>query len=164
LSYSVDVAGKLGLEQVIALHGNALDVAVLADQQSIIVSLDTAHIPNSTMILKSTQESESKQFFRSFKLEVSNTSSQWAETDLLNGLTGKSAELRDLPSIPDAIPEAQKGRSDRKGPYSPLGNFLYGLENLRKKRDFADPDADEEDGEEPLPASELPPEVSKTSV
>lgn len=98
----------------------------------------TQHPPSS--------DAASLQFVQAFTLDPS--SGQWQPADILSNLIGSNEQLRDLPDVPVTTQASRSGRGDKISIYSPLGNFLYGLEHLRKKRDFTGPDAEDEDGDE----------------
>lgn len=133
-------------------------MAVVADQQAIIVSLDTAHLPGSTLSIHAASDASTPKL-QAFRLHHTNGIASWIPFDeQSSGLSSAVAQVSDLPELPASVVEGSRGRSDRKSPYSSVGNFLYGLENLRKKRDFTGRDAEDEDGEGEvvLPEGEAP--------
>ena len=136
----------------IHLSGNALDVAVIPEARTILVSLDTVHSPQSTKIAK--EESQPQiPAFAAFKVtQVSGTDSndigqilQWQEqtvaVDAINTLAEQVAprpevdvskwDREEKPATSEAKPKS--GSWMKQQIYSPLGEFLYGFENLRKK-------------------------------
>lgn len=137
------------------LSGNVLDVAVLSDQRSIVVSLDAAHVSGSTLSY-STDSAASSPPLVAFEMDTSGDGATWKPLRLSDTLLSATAQIDDIPDVPEVSNNARQGR---KGAYSPLGEFLYGLENLRKKRGMDAQEADEDDGEEALPEGEMPPEV-----
>lgn len=155
LSYTINSEGKLSLRQTMELSGNVLDVAVLPSQQSLVVSLDAAHVSGSTLSYD-TSSAASTPSLVAFELEVSGDNASWKPSKLSDTLTSAVAQINDVPDVPDV---SSSGRQGRKGAYSPLGEFLYGLENLRKKRGMDAQEAEEDEGEEVLPEGEVPPEV-----
>ncbi|KPI43424.1 tRNA (guanine-N(7)-)-methyltransferase non-catalytic subunit trm82 [Cyphellophora attinorum] len=83
---------------------------------------------------------------------------------LLRGIEGRpTMNLADSNGKPATGEEGGQGRGGRKGPYSQMGEFLYGLENLRKKRGAAaaeeDPEGEDAGGEAQEMAVEGAPEV-----
>jgi hypothetical protein len=150
LVYSVDPDGKLEPQGDIRFDGNVLDVAVLPDQRTIIVSTDTAHHDASTVAIRLHDESIHLPLLQARSLANDTTRNGWRRLSLFEPLTPLGAEsLSDLPEVPRTEPQQNRpGRAEKSQVYSPLGNFLYGQEHLRKKKDFTGADAEDEDGEE----------------
>ncbi|KAI1612624.1 hypothetical protein EDD37DRAFT_625328 [Exophiala viscosa] len=152
LSYSLTDQGELQHHQTLQLGGNALDVTIGPALWEAVVSIDTVHKPGSMRDVGS-EEVPTSDFFETFEL-FSNISKDADGTDqpvelpdgrelrwersslamLLNGAITVSDNV-DLPSE-----DGLKG----KGTYSVLGEQLYGLENLRKKRGEQGIEAEEE--------------------
>lgn len=132
--------GQLHYSQNIPLDGNVLDVAVavnMEEQTRVIVSIDTVHIPGS-MLRQRTETSQSDSIIT---LELDATSLQWSRSR--TGFSLSSRDVQDLQEVPPESP-TQAARSSRaRGEYSALGEFLYGLENLRKKRGVHGEDLEE---------------------
>ena len=114
------------------------------------VSLDTAHAVGSVKTLNTDPSIE--EMLVAFEL-VGETlqGSKWQPSQIAESVSA----VNELDTIPDVLQmdhtERQKSRSD----YGPLGEFLYGLENLRKRRgQVGDDGEDDEAGEEPTEAVE----------
>ena len=135
LSFHIKEDGQLLFHQAIALDGNVLDVAINVDEKVMaIVSVDQIHVPGS-MIRQRTQPTHSDAVT---VMELESTSLRW--TFLNQSFSLLPEYLQDVP------PESQEqaARSSRaRGEYSALGEFLYGLENLRKKRGIPGEEVDE---------------------
>lgn len=155
LSYTINKEGRLSLRQTMEVSSNVLDVAVLPSQQSVVVSLDAAHVSGSTQSYD-TDSAASTPLLVAFELEVSGDNTRWKPSKLSDTFKSAAAQINDIPDVPDV---SSGGRQSRRGAYSPLGEFLYGLENLRKKRGMDAQEAEEDEGEEALPEGEVPPEV-----
>lgn len=149
----------------------------------IIVSCDTAHVPSSTSILAAestgilgaTADIPKNLISVSFggphpksMAAVPSKSALDLRIDHLPALNAAWSHVKDRSAM--TTPSGAAGRDGeaaptpgqrggRKGPYSPMGEFLYGLENLRKKRGAA---AAEEDPEEAEGELEVPEGVAET--
>ncbi|KIW14818.1 hypothetical protein PV08_07603 [Exophiala spinifera] len=158
--YNLTHQGKLQHHQTIELGGNALDVAVGPALWEMVVSIDTVHKPGSVKEVKQDAVPNSD-FFETFSL-FSNL------TENTNGTAPKdddpAPELRWERSslavlLNNAVPDSEASdlplEDDSKGKstYGTLGEQLYGLENLRKKKGDQAVDAEEEDAGESTPAA-----------
>jgi tRNA (guanine-N(7)-)-methyltransferase subunit TRM82 len=131
---------ELVYHETVELPGNALDVVVLQGLQTILVSTDNVHIPGSVKRVR--VDSDSARLgdsLVSFKLtnEDDLNGQNRAERNLRWALCGPIApETRTL-TFGSFVPEVVRQPND-KATYSVLGEFLYGLENLRKNRSVAE--------------------------
>lgn len=131
---------ELVYHETIELPGNALDVVVLQGPQTILVSTDSVHIPGS--VKRERVDSDSARLGNSLvSFKLTNK----------DGLIGQNRTERNLwwapcgPIAPGTqglafrsiVPEVVRQPND-KATYSVLGEFLYGLENLRKNRSVTD--------------------------
>jgi hypothetical protein len=132
--------------ETVELPGNALDVVVLQGSQTILVSTDNVHIPGSVKRVRVDSDSA--------RLGDSLVSFKLTNEDDLNGQNRTERNLWWAPCGPIApetrslsfgsfVPEVVR-QPNNKATYSVLGEFLYGLENLRKNRSVT------EVAEEPL--------------
>jgi hypothetical protein len=131
---------ELVYHETVELPGNALDVVVLQGSQTILVSTDNVHIPGSVKRVRVDSDS--------VRLGDSLVSFKLTNEDDLNGqnrtkrnlwwaLCGPIApETRTL-AFGSFVPEVVRQPND-KATYSVLGEFLYGLENLRKNKGVAE--------------------------
>lgn len=134
-----------------------MDVGVGPSLWEIIVSVDTVHTPGSMKVMRPEEVPET-QFFETF--ELFSSLSQDTVKEATNGDTALEMDLRWESSslamfLNKAAAEAGKGllpsgtSSKDRGAFSPAGDILYGLENLRKKRGQAAMEAEQEEaGEE----------------
>jgi hypothetical protein len=143
---------ELVYHDTVELPGNALDVVVLQKLQTILVSTDNVHIPGSVKRVRVDSDSA--------RLGDSLVSFKLTNKDDLNGQNRTERNLWWATCVPIAtetrslafgsfVPEAVRQLND-KATYSVLGEFLYGLENLRKNRSVT------EAAEEPLHGDALP--------
>jgi hypothetical protein len=143
---------ELIYHETVELPGNALDVVVLQGPLIILVSTDNVHIPGS--VKRERVDSHSA------RLGDSLVSFKLTNKDDLNGQNRTERNLWWAPCGPIApetrslafgsfVPEVVRQPND-KATYSVLGEFLYGLENLRKNRSVTDA------AEEPLHGDALP--------
>ncbi|ETN43629.1 uncharacterized protein HMPREF1541_02788 [Cyphellophora europaea CBS 101466] len=157
--YSINAEGKITPSQKLEMDGNILDVAALEappNTSSIAVSIDTAHGAGSTASYMPDTATK-RDPVTVFRLESHENGEKWVPSEQPPTMRTAVAQVGELPGIPEAN---SSGRLDRrKGPYSPLGEFLYGLENLRKKRGDAAQDPEEDDGDEGLGEGGAPPDV-----
>jgi tRNA (guanine-N(7)-)-methyltransferase subunit TRM82 len=144
--------------QIIPLSGNALDVVVAEAGNLIVVSIDTVHQPCS-MKTRRRELLDQGEAIVCFTLpgggrdQVMNEPSVLGEDGEVLPLWTQSSlpaidkALADEPSTADIEPaEGGKQYKSQRG-YSKLGEFLYGLENLRKHKgheDHGDVEAEEE--------------------
>jgi tRNA (guanine-N(7)-)-methyltransferase subunit TRM82 len=137
-SFRFKDGGHLKHHQTVQLSGNALDVAIVSGARiSALVSVDNIHVPGSMM--KESTKTEPCEMVTT--LEVDSLTLGWVAGR--GSFSIKNSDVERLSKVP---PEAQDQvmRSSRaRGEYSSLGEFLYGLENLRKKRGFHVDDVDE---------------------
>lgn len=116
----------------------------MVGSDTIIVSLDFAHNGGSVKDLDTSPEDE-QLLLVAFDLVEQEGHSSWSKheefTYTLSSMITRAENLENRPEVTqhDA---SQQQRS--KGAYSPLGEFLYGLENLRKRRGTAADDAEGE--------------------
>jgi hypothetical protein len=131
---------ELVYHETVELPGNVLDVVVLQGSQTILVSTDNVHIPGSVKRVRVDSDSA--------RLGDSLVSFKLANKDDLNGQNRTERNLWWAPCGPIApetrslafgsfVPEVA-GQPNDKATYSVLGEFLYGLENLRKNRSVAE--------------------------
>lgn len=119
--------------QTVDLPGNALDVARM-QEDVILVSTDNVHMPGSVKQMR-TDPAALADSVVSFQLESEHLRDahgtkrylSWKPSDLPAGLSAS------LDSGTFVGPELASQPS-AKATYSVLGEFLYGLENLRKNR------------------------------
>jgi hypothetical protein len=152
LSYGLSDEGLLKHHQTLAVAGNVLDVAVGPALWEVIASIDTVHKPGSMKTLRP-EAIPQTEFFETF--ELSSTSS------FLNGhastVRGPQDDLRWERSSLAILLNSNAARAEQgllpseaaakdKGIFSPAGDILYGLENLRKKRGQAAQEAEEAGG------------------
>ena len=130
--------GHIEHHQTVQMSGNVLDVAIVSGASvSALVSVDNIHVPGSMM--KESTNIEPCETVTTLGLDES----------IMGWVAGRgpfSVETSDVERLSKVPPEAQDQvmRSSRaRGEYSSLGEFLYGLENLRKKRDFHVDEVDE---------------------
>ncbi|KAK4943802.1 tRNA (guanine-N(7)-)-methyltransferase non-catalytic subunit trm82 [Elasticomyces elasticus] len=142
LSYNLTDQGELQHHQTLQLGGNALDVAIGPALWEIVVSIDTVHKPGSMRDVGS-EEVPKSDFFETFEL-FSNISKDAQGTDQpVESPAGRDLRwersslamlLNDAVTVSDDIELPVEDLAKAKGTYSVLGEQLYGLENLRKKR------------------------------
>ncbi|KAL2423624.1 tRNA (guanine-N(7)-)-methyltransferase non-catalytic subunit TRM82 [Exophiala dermatitidis] len=141
LSYSLTAAGQLVHHQTLTLGGNVLDVGIGPALWDIVVSIDTVHKPGSMKIVRP-EETPATEFFETFEL-FSNLTVD--EAGLVQSENRDEPELRwERTSLAMLLNEAASSCKTQEvsleappkthSVYSPLGESLYGLENLRKKR------------------------------
>lgn len=143
--------------QMIQLAGNVLDVAVAEAGSFILVSIDTIHQPSSMKARRNAplnQEDAISCFalrdgIRLVAKSEKSTVQEEGEVQLLwtrSALPGTDKAFACKPVM--AVIEPEEGGKQNKpySNYSKLGEFLYGLENLRKHRGQEDVEADEESG------------------
>jgi hypothetical protein len=167
LSVVVTDTGRLIYHQTLHMPGNVLDVTLVQalNSESIIllVSIDTIHLPGSCKEFRS-HEFVSSTFCRSFALVSCRSSAQQTEVpsfsfvwessklgDDLNETIASSGSTTATYEVPPA-PENPKPYQ-ASSYYSALGEFLYGLENLRKKRSMEAAEAERDQDEEGAPAT-----------
>jgi hypothetical protein len=140
-------SGQLSHHQTLTLAGNALDVGNGPALWEIVVSIDTVHKPGSVKVVRP-EETPMTEYFETFQLF-----SDLSEDAIVNGIQddgSTEADLRWEPSslsilLNNAAAGFQKGElppeelsKDRgKEGFGSAGEMLYGLENLRKKREAA---------------------------
>jgi hypothetical protein len=165
LSYSIGAEGHLKHHQTITLAGNVLDVCVGPALWQIVVSIDTIHKPGSMKVFHP-EEHPKSECFETFELysdfcgpakddqavDAAETDLRWEPTSLAMLLNGAASQCQRGDVILDAF---SKDRT--KSAFSNVGELLYGLENLRKKRGQAAVEAEEEEAGE---GDCVPPEAS----
>lgn len=140
--------GQLRYHQTILLSGNVLDVIILPDETTrALISIDNIHLPGS-MVREKLELSECKLLTT---LEFHGSDLTWSERTETFGLNAGAEAIADIPKASE--PEAASSSRPR-GEYSTLGEFLYGLENLRKKRGVAEELDDSVAAAEELAAAE----------
>ena len=128
-SFFLTQEGSMEYRQKISLGGNVLDVVVNMEKQtSAIVSLDNVHVRGS--MLRQATETTKSDFIITLVLDAKTL--QWSRSD--TGFQLKSNDVESLQEAPIETPDQTARSSRARGEYSALGDFLYGLENLRKKR------------------------------
>ena len=158
LSYSLTDEGQLRHHQTLTLGGNAIDVGVGPSLWEIVVSIDTVHKPGSMKILHPEEETKTD-YFETLELfsnlpedaDVQDTQIdgspeadlRWESSSLAMLLNGAAA-ICQKGNLPSEAPLEDKNR----GAFSPAGEILYGLENLRKKRGQAAVEAEQQIGED----------------
>ncbi|KAL9617872.1 MAG: hypothetical protein Q9160_007360 [Pyrenula sp. 1 TL-2023] len=163
---------KHGLIESTPIHlsGNVLDVLPIRSRNELLISIDNAHAPGSTNLGRSPELSTSP-FLQAFTV---NQSWKAVEQSLDIGGEGIEAAASKIQWDPCPSPDLMNQAAatcgivevelpleplDQKTLYSPLGEFLYGLENLRKK-----PVQDERKAEEEIEKTEtvvLPEEMGQ---
>lgn len=152
------VSGKpLTYHSTIRLSANVLDLVIIQDQQTIIASLDTVHVPRSVRFARSDIET-SPPAFAAYTLQPTQegedrsnngddrlSQTRWHESAHLLEAINKAVEEDKSRPIVDVSKwerlegiatngkDAPSGSLNRGRLYSSLGDFLYGLESLRKK-------------------------------
>lgn len=160
LSYNLTNEGKLQHHQTIELGGNALDVAVGPALWEIVVSIDTVHKPGSVKEIKP-EATPKSDFFETFSLfsnraEDANGTAPADEQpgpELRWERSSLAVLLNNAVPIFEKLDLPQEDDSKGKGTCSTIGEQLYGLENLRKRRGEQAVDAEEEGIGEALPAA-----------
>lgn len=143
--------------QIIPVSGNVLDVAVTEAGDLIFVSIDTVHQPCS-MKSRRREPTSQEEAIVCFSLQDKGRDETMSEHSVLDeggrvlplwtrsSLPAIGKALADESTTADIDPE-QDGKQHRSyKDYSKLGEFLYGLENLRKHRgneDHGDNEAEE---------------------
>ncbi len=146
---SLEASSERGLvhHQIVELYGNPLDVAYLPEQQAILVSTDHVHKSGSVKNLRTTSHSDflglsnsivsyqlGPEDQKAWKRDPRGPGPQrWRISDFEEKLSGTIRIEKD--SFPVVEPTAP---SNSRANYSALGEFLYGLENLRKNRGSAE--------------------------
>lgn len=142
----LDDDGKLLHHQTLTLAGNVLDVGIGPTQWEIIVSIDTVHGLGSLKTFAQ-WETPAPPMFESFKFPFvpgsiaqreDHVKLQWERTSFARQLNDAASKIQraEIPVEP---------ATESTGTYSVLGEMLYGLENLRKKRWQELANADEEE-------------------
>ncbi|EXJ82435.1 hypothetical protein A1O3_06248 [Capronia epimyces CBS 606.96] len=161
LSYGLTEEGRLRHHQSLTLGGNVLDVGIGPALWDIVVSIDTVHKPGSMRVIRPAETAETE-VFETFELfsdhpshengvsefeKVDGVDLRWEKTSLaiLLNEAALHGEMADVPT---------EGPSKAQTTYSALGESIYGLENLRKKRDSqAQEDEAEEIGDDEIPVA-----------
>ena len=121
-----------------------LDIAILKDRMTMLVSMDNVHAP---MSIKRPNAGTLLPMIRVFDVRMDKHGGdwqyEWSEQDPLLGDEGSvepgssvdlASKLERTLRSEEVRHEIEFGETVRPSAlYSPLGDFLYGLENLRKK-------------------------------
>ena len=146
LSYRTDLRHGLKHHQTIRLSGNVLDVAIPETQCKIMVSVDAFHEPCSVKTRRPSTN-EDRDHFQSFDLVSSGLGAHGKDDDLYwrssNDAVGINKAFQKL-SV-DKLLVHKSTTSNANSTYSDVGEFLYGLENLRKRTGIDAVDEKEED-------------------
>ena len=132
LSFQASPDHELTIHQTIPLEGNVLDVAVIEEKQMILVSIDNVHEPGSTKESRIGPETVPATVHE-YELVASDSTAKYQQMEWM--ATSKLI-------VDEAIWQERNldlgmksfTRAKGRGVYSELGEFLYGLENLRKNR------------------------------
>jgi tRNA (guanine-N(7)-)-methyltransferase subunit TRM82 len=142
LSFHFDDSGHLQHQQTVTLDGNVLDVSLVSNLTSprvtAFVSLDNIHNPGS--MIKEKEKGIDRQMITT--IEFDDKDRLWHEKQ--DTFEIRNQDVEEQGGFPAAPLAQASGSSRARGEYSSLGDFLYGLENLRKKRGIiqAEEDAD----------------------
>lgn len=142
LSYHLSEKGRLKHHQTLTLAGNVLDVSIGPALWDIVVSIDTVHKPGSVRVIRpeetpATEAFETLELFSNLSGEQSGPNEtepgvgepelRWEKTSLAMLLNEAASNSKTSEAPSEAPPKS-------RGTYSALGENIYGLENLRKKR------------------------------
>lgn len=140
--------------QTFKFNGNVLDVADVGDSSEILVSTDTVHKSGSCRHYRDEPAPVSNGIQRIFAKHLTSQSDSKTTTSKMLEHSDSKVKLELEPmssetifakgSLPDNDPE---GKPPEKH-YSSLGEFIYGLENLRKRGKVEDQDAEETQADE----------------
>lgn len=123
---------------MVDLPGNVLDVACMPEQQTIVVSTDNVHKPGSVKQMR-TDLAPLGESVISFQLTCKHvTEGNGAERGLWWKRSDLSAPLSACLTLGTFLIPELATQLNAKATYSVLGEFLYGLENLRKNRSGAE--------------------------
>jgi len=152
--------------QTLKLDSNVLDVVHLREQNVAVVSLDTAHSPGSYKDYCREPVPATKAF-KSFGIGCGEVMSNTLPVEGVYLEPGSDAALSLEPISMETIPDKRQqneteARAKYEKTYSVLGELVYGLENLRKRRGKAAEDEDDaaDDGEGELVGA---PDIDKAS-
>ena len=134
------------------LHGNCLDVIHFPERGIVAVSVDTVHEPGSYKTFRANEISTALQFF-----QINQATPSLSPDDVLDVSLDHIPADKVLATAKPAVEVESKGKTWEKI-FTPLGELIYGLENLRKRRGRAAEEEDE-DGE----AEEMP-EIDDSSM
>jgi hypothetical protein len=126
------------------LPANVLDIALLKDRWTMLISLDNVHSPMST---KQPLQQTQPPMIRVFDLRIHQRDGDWQYEWIGHNPTEASSRSEEPGSSGDFASKLERTlQSDEvrheiefeeavkpRALYSSLGDFLYGLENLRKK-------------------------------
>jgi len=141
--------------QTLRLDSNVLDVLHLREQNVVVVSVDTVHFPGSYNNYRS-EPVPATNAFQFFGVKYGEILSHALPIQGVCLKLSSDVELAIEPTSRDPLAEPRNGKDTQASAkyektYSPLGEVIYGLENLRKRRGKAaeeeDDAADEADGE-----------------
>lgn len=159
-TFKIEINGRITSVVTTSTRGNVLDVAVDTEATKIFVSLDTFHLPGSTKeVLPPAQDVRPFQVFQ-YQQEDGGVASghgkqpTWLELDSTALNSSSSSEMQ---TMAEADADVVKGSDQKKrgGARQMLSDFLYGLENLRKRRGFASAEEDDQ-AEAEVEAGETP--------
>jgi hypothetical protein len=131
----------------------------------IVVSIDTVHRPGSVKTLRP-EEIPALEMFETFELSSNQSDANGstgrgeANNELRWDRSSLAMLLNDAASVTERVEISAEAPPQSRGTYSTLGEMLYGLENLRKKRGQETADADEE---EPLEQAIAEAEIASTT-
>lgn len=152
--------------QTLKLDSNVLDVVHLREQNVAVVSLDTAHSPGSYKDYRGEPVPATKAF-EFFGIGCGEVMSNALPVEGVNLEPGSDAALSLEPISTESLSDKRQqneteARAKYEKTYSVLGELVYGLENLRKRRGKAAEDEDDaaDDGEGELVGA---PDVDKAS-
>lgn len=141
--------GGLQHHQTLTLGGNVLDVGVGPALWEIVVSIDNVHRPGSMHLVKP-EESPTNEDFETFELFSNGGGSEtslatvsagrelrWERSSLAMMLNAAASSSK-RPDLPKLTPPKQNSV------YSNIGEVMYGLENLRKRRGQDEANGDDE--------------------
>ena len=156
----IELDGRLTSVVTTSTRGNVLNIAVDTEATKIFVSLDTFHRPGSTKeVLPQAQHIRPFQVFQ-YQQEEGGVASghreqpTWLELDSTALNSSSSSEMQ---TMAEADADVVKGADKKKrgDARQMLSEFLYGLENLRKRRCFASAE-DDDQAEAEVEAGETP--------
>ncbi|EXJ81587.1 hypothetical protein A1O1_07651 [Capronia coronata CBS 617.96] len=153
LSYVLSEQGQLRHHHTLTLAGNVLDVGIGPALWDIVVSIDTVHKPGSVRVIRP-EETPATEAFETFELFSNISNDQNGSSEIENLVDGPElrwektslAMLLNDSALHCEIPDAPVEQpSKAENTYSVLGETLYGLENVRKKRGLHVQEDDAED-------------------
>ena len=146
---TIDTDGRIISVVTTSTRGNVLDLAIDREAAEIFLSLDTFHLPGSTKeVLPSVQDVRPLQVFKLRQeggIAASGHRAQpiWVEQDSTALNSSSSSKMQMIAEADASVVEGPDQRK-RGGARQPLSEFLYGLENLRKRRGFTSAEDDDQ--------------------